>query len=104
MTWSTCSRASGGTRDDRYADPLLPPGEPGPPDLVLVVSPARGLFCPLGDQIVTVENEVVEQGAAIGMVADQEVRAFRSGLFVDMLVAAGDRVKPGQPLAVLRAK
>jgi biotin carboxyl carrier protein len=68
----------------------------------LVVSPTRGVFQPFAPQSVTAEGEIVHQGAAIGTVADQEVRAFRTGWLVNMLVGAGERVKPGQPLAVLR--
>lgn len=65
----------------------------------VVISPCAGLFQPVEGH----QDEVIEVGALLGRVADQEVRSAFSGQLMGMLALAGERVQAGQPVAWLRA-
>jgi [acyl-carrier-protein] S-malonyltransferase len=65
----------------------------------LVVSPAAGVFSPVGD---LAENSSIEIGQVIGRVGDHEVRSPFAGVLQAFIAIEGERVAVRQPLAWLR--
>ena len=65
----------------------------------IVVSPAAGIFRPLGDLS---EGSPIEVGTIIGHVADQEVRSPFAGLLQSYIAVDTERVTARQPIAWLR--
>ncbi len=65
----------------------------------LVVSPAAGIFTPLGSLS---EGDPIEVGTVIGHVADQEVRSPFAGQLQSYIAVDTERVTSRQPIAWLR--
>jgi [acyl-carrier-protein] S-malonyltransferase len=66
----------------------------------LVVSPAAGLFTPVGG----IEGgTVIGVGDVLGHVADQEVRSPFAGVLQSYIAMDGERVTLRQPIAWLRS-
>lgn len=72
----------------------------------LITSPTAGVFEPAAPDVFTCEGEIVYRGSEIGTVRQSdEVHAVASpftGFFMGLLAVAGERVRPGQPLAWVR--
>jgi biotin carboxyl carrier protein len=72
----------------------------------VIVAPAVGRFAPLPPETITAEGEVVTPGQMIGTIegpgASVPVRSPFRGFLMGMLVAEGERVQEGQPVAWLR--
>jgi len=72
----------------------------------VVVATTAGIFQPLPPQTVTAEGEIVMSGQAIGTIESggisTEVHSRFTGFLMGMLAHAGERVRPGQPVAWLR--
>jgi biotin carboxyl carrier protein len=67
----------------------------------MVVSPCAGVFEPA--DVAVPDAAVVEVGALLGRVADEDVRTPFAGQIMGMLAMPGERVQRGQPIAWLRA-
>jgi [acyl-carrier-protein] S-malonyltransferase len=81
-----------------YGDPF---GERLSVSWRLIVSPTIGRFVPRSSRVVTAQGELVAKGDVIGTVAGESVRSPFSGWLIELLARPGDRVKPGEPLALL---
>jgi [acyl-carrier-protein] S-malonyltransferase len=66
----------------------------------LVVSPAAGVFTPVGDMT---EGHSINVGTILGNVGDAEVRSPFAGVLQAYIAVEGERVTPRQPIAWLRA-
>ncbi len=66
----------------------------------LVVSPAAGVFTPVGDMT---EGHSINVGTILGNVGDTEVRSPFAGVLQAYIAVEGERVTPRQPIAWLRA-
>jgi [acyl-carrier-protein] S-malonyltransferase len=66
----------------------------------LVVSPAAGLFTPIGS---LTEGSVITVGSVIGHVGDVEVRSPFAGVLQSYIALDTERVTPRQPIAWLRS-
>ena len=73
----------------------------------VIVATAVGIFEPLPPETVTAEGEIVAEGQTIGVLdvlgEKRPVRSPFTGFLMGMLATAGERVRPGQPVAWLRA-
>ncbi|HEY4375809.1 MAG TPA: hypothetical protein VGM93_01570 [Acidimicrobiales bacterium] len=73
----------------------------------LVVASVPGIFTPRAPEVFTTEGEIVHEGTVIGVISgpgrQDEVQCFCGGFLMGLLAEAGERVRPGQPLAWLRA-
>lgn len=67
----------------------------------VVISPCAGWFEPT--TAVVAVGARIEVGAMIGRVSRREVRSPFAGRFMAMLALPGERIRPGQPVAWLRA-
>jgi len=65
----------------------------------LVVSPAAGVFAPLGS---LADGCLIEVGTVVGHVGDAEVRSPFAGVLQSYIAVAGERVTLRQPIAWLR--
>jgi [acyl-carrier-protein] S-malonyltransferase len=65
----------------------------------LVVSPAAGVFSPVGD---LQEGSMIDTGRVLGTVGGQEVRSPFAGVLQSYIAVAGERVTARQPIAWLR--
>jgi [acyl-carrier-protein] S-malonyltransferase len=65
----------------------------------LVVSPAAGVFTPVGD---LEGGSVISVGDVLGRVAEQEVRSPFDGVLQSYIAMTGERVTARQPIAWLR--
>ena len=65
----------------------------------LVVSPAAGLFTPVGG---IAEGTVIDVGTVLGHVGDAEVRSPFAGIVQSYIAVEGERVTLRQPIAWLR--
>jgi [acyl-carrier-protein] S-malonyltransferase len=65
----------------------------------LVVSPAAGVFTPIGN---IGEGTAIDVGSLIGTVGDAEVRSPFAGIVQAYIAVEGERVTPRQPIAWLR--
>jgi biotin carboxyl carrier protein len=94
---------------DNSGDPLPKVNEFGDAPEVLeriVVSPALGVFVPSSDGPILKAGDPIEKGHRLGTVESLQiavpvVSAF-SGVFMDSLADAGQRVRKGQPIAWIR--
>jgi biotin carboxyl carrier protein len=72
----------------------------------VVVATAAGIFQPLPPETITAEGEIVMTGQSIGTIESggisTEVPSRFTGFLMGMLAHAGERVRPGQPVAWLR--
>jgi biotin carboxyl carrier protein len=72
----------------------------------VVVASAAGIFQPLPPETFTAEGEIVMIGQSIGTIesggVSTEVHSRFTGFLMGMLAHAGERVRPGQPVAWLR--
>jgi [acyl-carrier-protein] S-malonyltransferase len=66
----------------------------------LVVSPAAGIFTPIGS---LAEGSIISVGAVLGHVGDVEVRSPFSGVLQSYIALDTERVTPRQPIAWLRS-
>jgi [acyl-carrier-protein] S-malonyltransferase len=66
----------------------------------LVVSPAAGVFTPIGN---VTSGSVIGVGHLIGHVGDNEVRSPFAGIVQSYIAVAGERVTSRQPIAWLRS-
>ena len=66
----------------------------------LVVSPAAGVFTPVGD---VTNGTVIEVGRVLGHVGDAEVRSPFAGRVESYIAVEGERVTARQPIAWLRS-
>lgn len=70
----------------------------------VVISPCAGVFEPTTDTVTTGSTGArIEVGTVVGRVSRRDVRSPFAGLFMAMLALPGERVRPGQPVAWLRA-
>jgi hypothetical protein len=57
--------------------------------------------------VITAEGEIIQDGQSVGVIdgpgQSVEVLSFATGYLMGMLAEAGQRVRPGQPVAWLRA-
>jgi [acyl-carrier-protein] S-malonyltransferase len=65
----------------------------------LVVSPAAGVFTPIGD---LQEGTMIDTGQVLGTVGGHEVRSPFQGALQSYIAVAGERVTARQPIAWLR--
>jgi [acyl-carrier-protein] S-malonyltransferase len=65
----------------------------------LAVSPAAGVFTPVGGLS---EGSMIEVGTVLGHVADTEVRSAFAGVLQSYIAVEGERVTLRQPIAWLR--
>ena len=65
----------------------------------LVVSPAAGLFIPVGD---VADGSLLEVGTVLGHIGDTEVRSPFAGVLQSYIAVTGERVTLRQPIAWLR--
>jgi [acyl-carrier-protein] S-malonyltransferase len=65
----------------------------------LVVSPAAGIFTPVGD---ITGGTMIEVGTVIGLVGEQEVRSPFAGVVQSYIAVEGERITGRQPIAWLR--
>ncbi len=65
----------------------------------LVVSPAAGVFTPIGG---IADGSTIDVGAVLGHVGETEVRSPFAGVLQSYIAVAGERVAPRQPVAWLR--
>ena len=65
----------------------------------LVVSPAAGVFTPIGD---VTNGMLIEVGRVLGHVGDHEVRSPFAGVVQSYIAVEGERVTSRQPIAWLR--
>ena len=65
----------------------------------LVVSPAAGVFTPIGD---VANGMLIEVGRVLGHVGDHEVRSPFAGVVQSYIAVEGERVTSRQPIAWLR--
>jgi [acyl-carrier-protein] S-malonyltransferase len=65
----------------------------------LVVSPAAGVFTPDPE---LAAGDVIQAGAVVGRVGDQEVRSPFTGAVMGLIAVDGERVTMSQPIAWLR--
>ena len=65
----------------------------------LVVSPAAGVFTPIGD---VTNGMLIEVGRVLGHVGEHEVRSPFAGVVQSYIAAEGERVTSRQPIAWLR--
>ncbi len=65
----------------------------------LVVSPAAGVFTPDPE---LAAGDVIQAGAVVGRVGDQEVRSPFAGAVMGLIAVDGERVTVSQPIAWLR--
>jgi [acyl-carrier-protein] S-malonyltransferase len=65
----------------------------------LVVSPAAGIFSPVGG---ISGGTMIEVGTVIGMVGDREVRSPFAGVVQSYIAVEGERIASRQPIAWLR--
>jgi biotin carboxyl carrier protein len=71
----------------------------------VVISPCAGVFEPVNAPVATgAAGARIEVGTIVGRVSRREVRSPFAGRFVAMLALPGERVRPGQPVAWLRAE
>ena len=72
-----------------------------------VTAPGFGSFCPAQPRTVTSEGELVRAGDVLGELDASDgripVHAPCDAWVMDVLVRAGERVRPGRPLVHLRA-
>ena len=66
----------------------------------LVVSPAAGIFTPIGG---LAEGCRIEVGQVVGHVGDAEVRSAFAGQLQSYIAVEGERITPRQPIAWLRS-
>jgi biotin carboxyl carrier protein len=73
----------------------------------MVVAPASGIFQPAPPVTVTAEGELVHAGQVIGAIlgpgVETPVVSPFDGFLMGMLAAPGERLRPGEPVAWLRA-
>lgn len=71
----------------------------------MVISPCAGIFQPTTTAPGTSAGggEPIEVGTIVGHIGDQEIRSPFAGWLMGMLALPGERVRPGQPIAWLRA-
>ncbi|CAN5634498.1 hypothetical protein BH20ACT2_BH20ACT2_01420 [soil metagenome] len=73
----------------------------------VIVSPADGRYHPRRPDILTDEGEIIHAGQVIGDVERSGVQTPVSspftGFFMGVMADAGELVRPGQPVAWLRA-
>jgi [acyl-carrier-protein] S-malonyltransferase len=67
----------------------------------MVISPCAGVFEPT--PVAVAEGDLIEVGALVGKVGQEEVRSPFQGRLMGMLALPGERVQTGQPVAWLRA-
>ena len=67
----------------------------------LIVSPAAGVFTPVGD---VKPGTVIDVGRVLGYVGDAEVRSPFAGRIENYIAVEGERVTSRQPIAWLRAE
>lgn len=74
-------------------------------DVRLVVAPAAGIFRPGPVITYTTEGEIIETDGVLGHIhgpgRTEEVTSFCTGFLIRFLAEAGERVRPGQPIAWL---
>lgn len=72
----------------------------------VIVANAAGVFEPHPPETVTAEGEIVTTGQSVGTIRSLgeavEVTSRFTGFLMEMIVSAGQRVRPGQPIAWLR--
>jgi [acyl-carrier-protein] S-malonyltransferase len=90
LEWVTASSPTGGAQHE---------GEHLFATERIVVSPAAGIFRPLGDLS---EGSPIEVGTIVGHVAEQEVRSPFAGLLQSYIAVDTERVTARQPIAWLR--
>ena len=66
-----------------------------------IVSPAAGVFTPVGD---VTPGTVIDVGRVLGHVGDVEVRSPFAGRIENYIAVEGERVTSRQPIAWLRAE
>jgi multidrug efflux pump subunit AcrA (membrane-fusion protein) len=73
----------------------------------LIVAPVAGVFRPHPPEVITAEGEIVHDGQSLGLIdgpgQSVDVVSFATGYLMGMLAEPGQRVRPGQPVAWLRA-
>ena len=72
----------------------------------MVISPCAGVFEPIAGAVTAScrgRGSALEVGTVVGSVNGHEVRSPFAGRFMAMLALPGERVRPGQPVAWLRA-
>lgn len=67
----------------------------------LVVSPAAGVFTPIGQ---LTNGDLISVGHVLGNVGEHEVRSPFAGILQSYIAVEGERVTPRQPIAWLRAQ
>jgi len=67
----------------------------------LIVSPSAGVFVP---QTEVTNGTVIDTGALIGTVGDNDVRSAFAGQLIEFLALPGERVQLAQPIAWLRSR
>jgi [acyl-carrier-protein] S-malonyltransferase len=67
----------------------------------LVVSPAAGVFTPVGN---IANGDLISVGHILGHVGEHEVRSPFAGVLQSYIAVEGERVTPRQPIAWLRAQ
>lgn len=67
----------------------------------LVVSPAAGVFMPIGQ---LTNGDLISVGHVLGNVGEHEVRSPFAGVLQSYIAVEGERVTPRQPIAWLRAQ
>lgn len=67
----------------------------------LVVSPAAGVFTPIGQ---LTNGDLISVGHVLGNVGEHEVRSPFAGVLQSYIAVEGERVTPRQPIAWLRAQ
>jgi [acyl-carrier-protein] S-malonyltransferase len=67
----------------------------------LVVSPAAGVFTPIGQLS---NGDLITVGHVLGNVGEHEVRSPFAGVLQSYIAVEGERVTPRQPIAWLRAQ
>lgn len=67
----------------------------------MVISPCAGVFAPAAEAVGRDGSIVV--GTVLGRIGAQEIRSPFAGRLMGMLALAGERLRPGQPVAWLRA-
>jgi [acyl-carrier-protein] S-malonyltransferase len=83
--------------------PLIPPPHEGEHLFAverLIVSPAAGVFTPIGG---LEGGTVISVGDSLGRVAEQDVRSPFAGVLQSYIAMAGERVTLRQPIAWLRS-
>ena len=72
----------------------------------VITAPVGGVFQPTPPDSFTTEGEIVHRGQIVGTIGDVpaavSVLSPFTGFFMGLLAHAGERVRPGQPLAWVR--